>query len=294
MITTHTTQPPTRPLVLVTGATGKTGRRVLERLARHGVAVRSGSRSANPPFDWDRPETWPAVLDRVTSVYVAYSPDLAFPGAVDAVRAFTSVAMRQGVQQFVLLAGRGEPEAEAAEAVVRESGARWTIVRASWFAQNFSEGHLYEPVLRGEIALPAGEVAEPFVDVDDIADVAVAALLDPDGDGRHDGRTYDVTGPRLMTFVEVAAEIAAATGRPVEYHAVSPESYLAAAIEAGVPAPFAEALTGLFVEVLDGRNTYVGHGVVEALGRPARDFSDYARAVAATGAWDAAHLEALA
>lgn len=274
----HTTR---TPRILVTAATGKTGRRITQRLGAHGIAVRAGSRAAVPPFDWEHPSTWPAALDGATAAYIAYSPDLAMPGAVDTVDAFCRAATDAGVNKLVLLAGRGEPAARAAEDVVRRSGARWTIVRASFFAQNFSEDHLYEPIVAGELALPAGDVAEPFVDADDIADVVTAALLDE----RHDGQTYDVTGPRLMTFADAVAEISVAAAREVRYVAVTPAEYLADAVEHGVPMPLAEALTELFVEVLDGRNAHLGHGVRDALGRRPRDFRDYAVATAASGTW---------
>src|SRR6187551_1634653 len=130
------------PLILLTGGTGTTGRRIADRLRARHVAVRIASRSGTPPFDWDRPETWPAILDGATSAYIAYSPDIAMPGAVDTIDRFCRTAVDAGVGQFVLLSGRGEEEAVAAEHVVRASGARSTIVRASWFAQNFSEGML--------------------------------------------------------------------------------------------------------------------------------------------------------
>ena len=270
-----------QPLVLVTGGTGKTGRRIIQRLTARGLAVRCGSRSATPAFDWNDASTWSAALADVTSVYIAYSPDITMPGAVDIVREFCDAATAAGVEQLVLLAGRGEEEAEASESIVRASGARWTIVRASWFAQNFSEDFLYDSVLAGEILLPAGDHGEPFVDVDDIADVAVAAIAD----GGHDARTYDVTGPRLLTFAEAARELSAATGRQITYSDVAPADYLQAAIEQGVPEPLAQALTALFPRVLDGRNAHLGNGVREALGRPPRDFTDYARTVAADGTW---------
>ena len=282
-----TTTSTTNPLVLVTGATGKTGRRIIPRLAARGVSTRAASRGGTVPFDWGRPETWAATLDGVDAAYIAYAPDVTMPGAVDTIGRFCATAVDAGVAHLVLLSGRGEPEAEAAEDIVRSSGAMWTIVRASWFAQNFSEDFFYGPVLAGQLDLPAGTVGEPFVDVEDIADVAAAALLDRS----HHGRTYDVTGPRLLTFADAAAEIATATGRRLTYVQVSADDFRRGAIEEGVPAEFAEALSELFVRVFDGRNAYVGHGVEEALGRPATDFADYARRTAATGAWDVDDLD---
>ncbi|MCA2187452.1 NAD(P)H-binding protein [Nonomuraea cavernae] len=267
---------------LVLGGTGKTGRRVTDRLTALGLPVRVGSRAAEPPFDWADRDGWAPVLRDVDAVYLTYYPDLAFPGALDDIRAFTSLAVRSGVGRLVLLSGRGEPLAEAAERVVQESGAEWTIVRCGWFMQNFSEGYLLEPVLDGVIALPAGDVAEPFVDVDDIADVAVAALTGPG----HAGRLYELTGPRLMTFADVADELSKATGRQIAYLPVTAGEYAAAAAEHGVPEAEIGLLTTLFTEVLDGRNAYLADGVREALGRPARDFADYARDAA--GAWTVA------
>jgi uncharacterized protein YbjT (DUF2867 family) len=269
------------PLILLTGGTGTTGRRIADRLHARNVAVRCASRAGSPPFDWDRPGTWAANVDGVSSAYLAYSPDLTMPGAVDTIDRFCTTARQAGVEQFVLLAGRGEPEAEAAEAVVRASGARWTIVRASWFDQNFSEGMLLHAVLAGVIALPGGTVREPFVDVDDIADVAVAALLEPN----HDGRTYDVTGPRLMTFAEAAAELAAAIGHPIAYVDVTGEEFIDGAVADGVPLPLAEALAVMFESVLDGRNSHLGRGVQDALGRAPRDFSAFVDMAVADGAW---------
>jgi uncharacterized protein YbjT (DUF2867 family) len=152
---------------LVLGANGKTGRRVLERLRARGVSVRAGSRSAATPFDWEAPATWEPALRGMKAAYISYFPDLAAPGAPDAVAAFAELAVHSGVRRLVLLSGRGEHEAQEAERAVQRAGGDWTIVRASWFSQNFSEGYLREPVLEGEVALPAGDVPEPFVDVDD-------------------------------------------------------------------------------------------------------------------------------
>ena len=278
-MTNHTT-----PLILLTGGTGTTGRRIADRLRARGVAIRVASRSGTPPFDWDRPETWPAVLDGATAAYIAYSPDIAMPGAADIVDRFCRVAVDAGVEHLVLLAGRGEPEAEVAEQVVRDSGARWTIVRASWFAQNFSEGMLLDATRSGTIIMPARDVGEPFVDVEDIADVAATALVEPG----HDGRTYDVTGPRLLTFTDAAAELSAAAGRPITFVEVSPAEFVAEAVAEGLPIELADWIVTLCAVVLDGRNEHLGQGVQQALGRAPRDFRDFAVRAAAEGAWTTA------
>jgi uncharacterized protein YbjT (DUF2867 family) len=270
--------------VLVLGGTGKTGRRVVERLADRGVPVRVGSRAARPPFDWEDRSAWAPVLDGARSVYLTYYPDIALPGAVEAVAAFAELAVRKGVPRLVLLSGRGEPEAERAEDAVRETGAELTVLRSTWFMQNFSEDYMVDHVLSGEIRLPAGEVPTPFVDADDIADVAVAALTDD----RHVGELYELTGPRSLTFAEVAAEIGEAAGREIRYVPVSLEEHAAEAAEHGMPPEVIELLTYLFSEVVDARNAATADGVRRALGRDARDFRDYARAAAATRVWDGA------
>ncbi len=267
---------------LVLGGTGKTGRRVVERLAARGLPVRVGSRSGEPPFDWEEEATWAPVLRNVESVYVSYYPDLAVPGAEPAVRSFAELAVESGVRRLVLLSGRGEEEAQRTELAVREAGAESTIVRCSWFNQNFSESYLLEPILGGEVALPAGGVPEPFVDAEDIADVAVAALTED----KHGGQLYELTGPRLLTFAEAVGQIAEAAGRRVRYVPVSVEQYASMLTKHEVPSEFVELLTYLFSEVLDGRNAYLTEGVQRALGREPRDFADYARYTAANGVWD--------
>ena len=272
---------------LVLGGRGKTGRRVVERLTARGVPTRVGSRFGEPPFDWDARSTWAPALNGVASAYVSYYPDIAIPGAVEKVRSFAELALEHGVRRLVLLSGRGEEEAQRAEQAVRDTGAALTIVRCAWFMQNFSEDFLVEPILTGEVALPAGDEPEPFVDADDIADVAVAALTDD----RHIGEVYELTSPRLLTFAEAVGEIARATGREIRYVPVSLEEYAAGAAHFGVPAEFVEFLTYLFRDVL-GRSAYVTDGVQRALGRDPRDFSDYARDTAATGVWNSSAVTA--
>jgi uncharacterized protein YbjT (DUF2867 family) len=258
---------------LVLGANGKTGGRVAARLEARGLSVRRGTRAGAPPFDWEDPGTWPAAVEGMTAMYVSYFPDLAVPGAVDAVRELSAIADRAGVRRLVLLSGRGEEEAQAAEAVVASENIEWTVVRCSWFNQNFSEGYLLDPVLAGDVVLPAGSVAEPFIDVDDIADVAVAALTERG----HGGKLYEMTGPRLLTFEDAIGEIAAATGREITYTQTDLAGYVEAMSEHDVPADVIGLIGYLFGEVLDGRNAWVGDGVEQALGRPAKDFADYAR-----------------
>ena len=268
-------------LTFVIGGTGKTGARIVERLEALEVPVRIGSRSATPSFDWNNEANWAACLEGVKAVYISYASDLAIPGATDSIRAFVDTAKRAGVERLVLLSGRGEEEAQACEKIVQESGIDSTVVRASWFNQNFSEGAFLDMVIGGQITLPAADVPEPFVDCDDIADVAVAALTE----SGHAGEVYEVTGPRLMTFADIARDLADATGRDIQFVQVPHEAFIAGVAESGAPEAVVWILDYLFTTVLDGRNAYLTDGVQRALGREPKDFADYAREMAATGVW---------
>lgn len=267
--------------IVVLGGSGKTGRRVVERLKARNADVRAASRSSTRPFDWNNRETWSSTLEGSDSVYITYQPDLAVPGAPDDIRALSELAAAVGVKRLVLLSGRGEEEAERCEQIVQQSGAEWTVVRAGWFNQNFSESFLLEPILTGEVALPVGDVPEPFVDADDIADVVVAALTE----NGHAGQLYEVTGPRLLTFEQAIAEIAAAAGRNIRFIQITPEQYTAAMRAAGIPEDYIWLVDYLFTSVMNGRNAYVADGVQRALGREPRDFGDYVRDTVQSGVW---------
>jgi len=278
---THTEQKTDADLILVLGATGKTGHRIVERLHELGMPVRLGSRSASPAFDWHNEIGWDACLDGVTAAYINFAPDLAIPGATDSIENFVQRAEKHGLKQLVLLSGRGEEEAQACEKIVQSSKIDSTIIRASWFNQNFSEGAFVEMVLSGEITLPAGDVLEPFVDVDDIAEVAVAALTQPG----HAGELYEVTGPRLMTFADIANDLSQAIGTDIKYTSIPHEAFISSISESGAPKEVAWLLDYLFTTVLDGRNAYLTDGVQRALGREPRDFAEYAKDVANTNVW---------
>jgi len=266
--------------ILVIGATGKTGLRIADRLARQGHAVRRGSRRAEIPFDWEDTATRAPALEGVSAAYISYFPDLAFPGAVEKVEALCRAAQEAGVDRLVLLSGRGEHHARQGEEVVRASGLDFTLIRAAWFAQNFSEGYLREQVLNGVIAMPGGDVREPIIDVDDIADVTVAALTE----SGHSGQLYEVTGPRLMRFAEMAAGLSQATGRPIRYVPITFEEFHDGLVQIGGEF-VADVFTAIARETLDGRNAHITDGVERALGRPPRDFTAFAKRAAVAGAW---------
>jgi len=280
-MTTTTTHSTIDAPVLVIGANGKTGRRVAERLTARGVPVRAVSRSTTPAFDWFDETTWAAALAGTRVAYVTVQPDLGMPGSTELVAAFGAAAAAHGLEHLVLLSGRGEPVAQECEQILLGSGVATTVIRCSFFAQNFSEHFLVDAVNQGVIALPAGDVREPVVDADDIADVAVTVLTEPG----HAGKVYELTGPRLVSFAEMASDLGAATGREIVYLDVTKDVYVTEAIAIGVPPDEAEMLADLFAHIFDGHNETLANGVADVLGRPAKDFARFAEDAAAAGAW---------
>jgi len=269
--------------ILVIGGTGKTGRKVVEGLQKHQQNVRIGSRSNNPAFAWEHPTAWPKALAGIDKVYISYYPDLAVPGAYEAIQGLVEAAKAAGVKKLVLLSGKGEREAERCEEVVANSGLDHTLVRASWFNQNFSESFLLEPILAGHVALPMPEAEIPFVDTGDIAEVAVEALLHD----KHNDKTYEITGPRKLRFEEVVQEIAAGTGKQIHFQAVSQAEYNKTMEAAGVSSDYIWLFDYLFREVLGNpSNQVVTQDVQKVLGRPATDFREYVEATAKTGVWN--------
>ena len=277
----------TTPILILSGK-GKTGRRVVEQLEARGVPYRLASRSSEQRFDWYDDSTWSATIAGTDTAYLA--PPVGPTGLAQA-GAFIKQAASEGLRRVVLLSGRGvgSPGREFAvyqgqlelEYAVQGSGADWTIVRPAWFAQGFSEDFFYDYVLAGEIRLSAGDGAEPWIDTRDVADVMTAALLDE----RHIGETYSLSGPRPLTMTEVAAELSAATGRPISYVDLDPEEHVAELVGHGLTLEDAESVRDLFAVIRNHRSEYVSDGVQQVLGRAPRDFADWARETAKTGVW---------
>ncbi|MFF6912011.1 NmrA family transcriptional regulator [Streptomyces sp. NPDC012466] len=279
----NTVRNPQGMTVVVTGASGRTGSRVARAAAAAGLTVRAASRTTG--FDWWDGSTWADALRGADAAYLVHPSDVGAPGAAEAVGALAREAVGLGVRRLVLLSARGEDQALPTEEALHASGADWTVVRAAWFAQNFSEGPLVAELReRGELVFPAGEVREPFLDVRDIADVVVTALTSGE---RYVGRTLTLSGARLLTFGEAVAEIAGATGRPLTYRAVSTRDYGEALVGFGVPPEEVAGMTEIFGTLLDGRNAHLSGGVREVLGRDPRDFGDFVREEAAAGTWKA-------
>ncbi|MEU4801446.1 NAD(P)H-binding protein [Actinosynnema sp. NPDC023587] len=257
-------------LTLVLGATGSTGRRVAARLGARGHPVRRASRRGDVPFDWTDRDTWRPALAGAHGLYLMAPHEL----PVDP--AFLHEAVEQGVRRVVLLSSRGVEEMGderllAAEEEVRASGTDWTIVRPDWFAQNFDEGFFRPAVDAGRLAVPLGDTPQGFVDAEDIAAVAATALTAPG----HEGRTYELTGPRALTFAEAFALIGAASGRELVFDG-SPEGYRAQQEHLGAPAGQTEAEIAAFARVRPATTT---DAVAAVTGRTPIDFADYATRV---------------
>ena len=271
--------------IIVIGGTGKTGRRVVERLTQLNHNVRIGTRKVEPAFDWEDPSTYSQALKGMDRAYIVYYPDLAVPGAKDAITALTEAAKKEGLEKVVLLSGKGEKEAEASERIVANSGLNFSIVRASWFNQNFSESFLLDPIQAGHVALPMADAEIPFVDADDIAEVATKVLLDDS----YNGQTITVTGPRKLTFEQVVGEIAKATNREINFQPISIEEFGEGMKSAGLPDSYVWLFSYLFREVLgNSENQEISTDMEKVLGRKAKDFSDYVQETVETGIWNGA------
>ena len=273
--------------ILVVGATGKTGGRVSAQLAAKGVSVRAASRTPAPDtanvtpirFDWDDSGTYALALDGVDGVY--FVPPSFRTDYPPLVAAFLEAVTAAGVERIVYLSARGAVAGDhipmrAAEMSLEKAGLPATVLRPAWFAQNFTESFLY-PLVRdqGVVAVPTGAGRTPFVDLEDVAAVAVAALLE---DG-HQDQLYDLSGPEPMTWSEAAETIGKVTGREIGFVDVPPADWEAAAIGMGVPADYAAHVSELFSVVRDGREDHVSPDVAQVLGREPRSFGDWAESV---------------
>lgn len=271
--------------IAVIGGTGKTGRLVVENLKAQGHHVRVLGRQTSPAFDWEDSQTYDLALEGMDRAYVVYYPDLAVPGAQEAIQTLTEKALQAGLEKVVLLSGKGEAEAEACEEIVANSGLNYTLVRASWFNQNFSEGAFTDYVLAGHLALPMPDAKIPYTDTQDIADMVTKVLLD-DSFNR---QTVTVTGPKKLTFQEVADILSQKLGRDIVYQPISMQKFKAGLTAAAVPEPVIWLLSYLFTEVLGrSENQTVSDDVEKILQRQPISFETYVEKTVAAGLWNRA------
>ncbi|MFF9686105.1 SDR family oxidoreductase [Streptomyces sp. NPDC014623] len=265
--------------VLVLGAHGSTGRQVLTRLRDAGRPVRPASRGTDIPFDWNDDTTWEPALAGTERVYLMLPHEL--PLRPD----FVPRALAAGVRRLVLLSSRaveemGDDRLLEAERMVRDSEAEWTVVRADWFNQNFDEGVFRRAVLDGTLAIPLGECRQTFVDTDDIAAVAVAALTEEG----HAGGTYEVTGPEALSFADALAVIGRATGLPQAFHG-DEDTYRTRQLAEGRPADAVEHEIGAYTSLAALGDARPSDTVRRVTGRHPKTFATYVREAAASGAW---------
>jgi len=267
---------------LVIGATGKTGSRVVKQLQKRGIEPRIGSRSATPSFNWHNKDTWVKSLKGIEKMYVTYYPDLAVPGAKEAIESLVYLGIEMGVKKMVLLSGKGETEAEACEKIVMDSGINYTIVRASWFNQNWSESFFLDPILSGEVALPMSDVLIPFVDANDIAEVAATVLLDD----TYNGEIIELTGPELITFKDIVNIISRVSNRKINFYDITLEKYIVGMKQRQIPDAVVWLIEYLFSHVLTNpKNQMVVNDIERVLGKKAKTFLEYAQETSETGIW---------
>jgi uncharacterized protein YbjT (DUF2867 family) len=263
---------------LILGGTGKTGRRIVERLAALGVDAVAGSRHPQPGlpsilFDWD--DTTTHVLDDVDTLYLM--PPALRVDHVGIVTAFIEQAA--SVRRVVFLSARGVDVAppnplRAIETMLQDSGLAWSVLRPTWFNQNFTEGVFAGGIADGVIVAPTGDGAVPSIDADDIADVAVALLTRP----KLDGAAYDISGPTALSFAEMAAHISSASGRVVRHVELDRQAWEDGATGAGLPGDYAVLLGTIFDVIRNGWDAHISDGVEQVLGRAPRSFGDWANA----------------
>ncbi|MEU6711668.1 NAD(P)H-binding protein [Nonomuraea sp. NPDC046802] len=252
--------------VLVLGATGRTGRLVVDGLKARGVQVRAASRSSPVRFDWDDPGTWGPVTKGVVAVYMVTPEDPGF--RAELVGSFLERA--DGVRRIALLsglsAGYGSVPMASREVPVRRSGVEWTILRPGAFQQNF-----VVPPQSGELRLPLGPQPRTApVDVADIADVAVGVLT-TEG---HAGRIYGLSGPRALSYSEILEIVSRQSGRPAVYVDEPVERWLERMRADGVSKKALSWSLETFDAIRRGEYARLHDGVQQVLGRRPRDFAD--------------------
>lgn len=277
--------------ILVLGGTGKTGRRLADRLRAAGATVRTAARhGADVRFDWDDPATHDAALAGAEALYLV-PPTLRLDYAASAGRLLDR-AEAAGVGHVTFLSARGvenAPPESPMRAVELDLLGRTTVTRAlvrpSWFMQNFSEGYFASSLLAEDaIDAPTGDGAEAFVHADDIAEVAAATLLDP---AAHDGAAYALTGPEAITFAAIAERVSTVLGRPVVHRDLATPEWVAQTVAAGVPHDYAALLGMLLGLVRDGAGATLSDDVARVTGHAPRSFADYLADPATLAAWAA-------
>lgn len=271
--------------ILLTGGTGKTGRRTARRLAANGhdvlLASRGGGAAEGLPgirFDWGDPHTFDAALAEREAVYLLAPSDV--PTSLAAMQPLIDRALAKGIRRFVLLSAsslpKGGPMMGAVHAYLEDNVPEWTVLRPTWFMQNFSEQQ-HQPTIRDEgvIYSATGDGRVPFIDAEDIAAVAAEALT------RRVAFNRDLilTGPQPLSYGDVAETIGATIGRPVR-HANLTEAELARRFEAaGMEASYAAILAAMDTAIAGGSEDRLSPDVETATGKVPGAFANFAHRV---------------
>lgn len=265
-------------VILVTGGTGTTGRRVSAQLAARNLRYRAATRTPKAAhdvrFDWMDEASWAAALDDVASIYLVAPTGVSEPLPV--MIPFMELAIRVGVKRFVLLSASsleaGGPMMGAVHAWLRDHASEWVVLRPTWFMQNFSEGQLRAPIRdEGAIYTATNNGRIGFIDAEDIAAVAVEALGQPEfasGD-------LILTGPAALSYDDVANTLSDVLESPVTHHHLSEAELAARHIAAGLPEAYATMLAAMDTDIAAGSEDRVTDAVVRIAGRPGRALSDF-------------------
>ena len=267
--------------VLVTAPNSKTGKQVVKLLKRENIPFRAASRSTSVPFDWENEKTWASAISGAHAVYVVIPPNLAFADMPQRLKAFLTYCEAVRVRRIILLSGRGEDEAAKIEEVALSNAIPTTVLRASWFAQNFSEGYFVEGVVNGQLAIPSKLVREPFIDTRDIAKAVVFALKDKSSNNY----VFELTGPELLSFEDVAKKFTKHLDQSVTYVYMPIEDYINQLLQFGVSTDEIDLTRFLFGELLDGRNAYTTSDLSLLLGEQGTSFEQFIQHTKPSGVW---------
>ena len=265
--------------VLVTGATGKTGRHLVSLLDAAGLPFRAASRGAEPAFDWSRPQTWDAALDDVAAVYLT-----APVGATDAMADFARAAMGKGVRRFVLLSMAGLPAGGPGLGQVhqwlKDHSDDWAVMAPSAFMENFSEGP-FAASIRDEdtIYSNTGQGRVAFISAADIARAAFAALTSPTALNAD----FTLTGDEAISYDRVAELISQACGRRITHTHISTPEMAQRFRDRGQPGMTAMFLAASYETIASGAQDWTADGLRILTGAPATTFQAFAQAN--VGAW---------
>jgi uncharacterized protein YbjT (DUF2867 family) len=262
-------------LVLVTGASGKTGRHLLHELDARGIPARPATRHSTIPLDWEDPTTWEPALDGVTSAYLVAPATV--PDPYGAVIDFLELATARGISRLVFLSMSSIPPGDLAHGRVHrwliENADDFAVLRPSVFLQNFSEGPFSASIAtEGAIYSNTGDGRVSFIDAADIAAVAACVLAAP-------GTLADdlvLTGPHACSFDDVASAIGAALGRRIEHRRVSDEDLAARFEQHGIPASTAFLLALAYSTIAGGGEDFTTDVVMSFTGRPPTSVATFA------------------